>query len=333
MERMENEDINTILYTEHINRYKFAIDENLINGKILDVACGTGYSYELLKNIDFSSYIGIDLDEDAVKQAISRLTHLEDRFIYENGSITDLKFEDNFFDTIISFETLEHIYDYEVAIKEIFRVLKTDGVFIGSVPFDKFEIKCEKTYGENPYHVVKFNKEKLYNSLNKYFRNIEIIHNTIDLSISFRKELDKNIFLEENSKAIGCLYFICTNDEDKLKNKIMNIKSKSIFVQNLVDYDEEKSKPLYISLKSQEKMIIERDKYIQDLELKNQDLRKAIETQTKMIDERDICIKSIESLINEKDKYIRDLEDKYNKSKEFENKYKGKFIVFKRIED
>lgn len=46
-----------------------------------------------------------------------------------------LPFEDNSINAVLAFNLLEHIFNYQFLIKEIFRVLKPEGVLLGSVPF------------------------------------------------------------------------------------------------------------------------------------------------------------------------------------------------------
>ncbi|MEC9065383.1 MAG: methyltransferase domain-containing protein [Bacteroidota bacterium] len=62
------------------------------------------------------------------------------------GDVTNLTFEDNTFDLIICNHVLEHIIDDRTAMKEIYRVLKKDGIGILQVPIDK---SLEKTYEDN----------------------------------------------------------------------------------------------------------------------------------------------------------------------------------------
>jgi len=52
--------------------------------------------------------------------------------------ITDIKFENNFFDFIICNHVLEHVKDDKKAIRELFRVLKTNGEAILQVPISKY---------------------------------------------------------------------------------------------------------------------------------------------------------------------------------------------------
>ena len=51
--------------------------------------------------------------------------------------ITDINFEDNFFDVIICNHVLEHVKDDRKAMSELFRVLKPKGFAILQVPISK----------------------------------------------------------------------------------------------------------------------------------------------------------------------------------------------------
>jgi SAM-dependent methyltransferase len=56
-----------------------------------------------------------------------------------NESITHLKFDDEVFDFVLSFDVLEHVPDPEKGIREIFRVLAPRGKVMLSVPFLMWE--------------------------------------------------------------------------------------------------------------------------------------------------------------------------------------------------
>ncbi len=62
------------------------------------------------------------------------------------GDVLRMPFADNTFDCVFCFETIEHVENPFTAIKEIYRVLKPGGIFIGSTPF-MYELHGEE-YGD-----------------------------------------------------------------------------------------------------------------------------------------------------------------------------------------
>lgn len=89
----------------------------------------TGF-YQTLKKIN-PNIIGSEFLGEAIP-----LGSVNDSGI-RNENFTKLTFEDKKFDYLISLEVLEHIPDYKQALKESFRVLKPNGKFLFTVPFNK----------------------------------------------------------------------------------------------------------------------------------------------------------------------------------------------------
>jgi ubiquinone/menaquinone biosynthesis C-methylase UbiE len=78
-----------------------------------------------LPNID---YFPCDLDEQ-------KFNGFQGKGV-SHADITDIPFEDNFFDFIICNHVLEHIPDDGLAMRELRRVLKAEGWAILQVPID-----------------------------------------------------------------------------------------------------------------------------------------------------------------------------------------------------
>lgn len=87
-----------------------------IYGEVLDVGCGTGLLGEFL---DMQIW-GIDISKGMLDNSKGRVR-------YVLGDARKLPFEDSHFDFVFSFTVLQNIPDYEIALKEIGRVLKDDG--------------------------------------------------------------------------------------------------------------------------------------------------------------------------------------------------------------
>lgn len=96
---------------------------------VLELGCGEGsLSYEI-KNYSKAEVYGLDASPSGVKLANKKGI---------KASVSDLNisipFKTSTFDLVISDETIEHIYNTDIFIKEAFRVLKKNGKLIIITP-------------------------------------------------------------------------------------------------------------------------------------------------------------------------------------------------------
>lgn len=101
--------------------------------KILDLGCGTGRLLYHFHNKDKDLY-GIDFSENMLSFAKKRFTNLTNKPNLIHGSILDLPYKDNFFDGVYSILVLNLVPDFNLAIREVSRVLKPGGLFLFNVP-------------------------------------------------------------------------------------------------------------------------------------------------------------------------------------------------------
>ena len=90
--------------------------------KILDIGCGKGFLlYDFLKVIPDAEIYGIDISHYAISNC---KPEIHDRL--QVGTATNLPWEDNTFDLVISINTFHnlHTYDLELALREMERVGK-----------------------------------------------------------------------------------------------------------------------------------------------------------------------------------------------------------------
>jgi len=111
---------------------KFVLDNNIKNGmKILDIGCGDGQHLEYLaQRFPKENLYGTEISQIRVDRVIGKGF----KCVKVDGPL--LPFDGNFFDAIVLFEVIEHIPKTEINIllKEIFRVLSSKGLVIGSTP-------------------------------------------------------------------------------------------------------------------------------------------------------------------------------------------------------
>lgn len=98
------------------------------SGKILDVGCGQGFFLGYAKKYFDTS--GLDVSVYCIKESKCR-THLDNLLVCD---ATSLSYKSGSFDIVTCFDLLEHLPNPELALKEIYRVLKNEGILIIRVP-------------------------------------------------------------------------------------------------------------------------------------------------------------------------------------------------------
>ena len=122
-----------------------------ISGKTLDVGCGQKPYQHLFKTTE---YIGLDIEVSGHNHTDSKVD------VFYDGKI--MPFESASFDSVISNQVLEHVFNPYDFLKEINRVLKTGGyVFI-----------AENTSNYQDVHYWNYRSKELYIDL---FKSFEII--------------------------------------------------------------------------------------------------------------------------------------------------------------
>lgn len=99
---------------------------------LLDVGCGDG-AFTTLLGKRFSKVHGIDVQENHLAR-FREMVRNDKKFVVSNMSASEMTFENAYFDTIVTIETLEHIPDLPWAAIEIVRVLKPGGELLITVP-------------------------------------------------------------------------------------------------------------------------------------------------------------------------------------------------------
>ena len=112
-----------------IDAWNFAnLKKFVANNKIhktLDLGCGTGRLSNSLLQISDQVY-GVDVSTEVLKIAKKKYPKLK----LSQAEVTDLPYQDNYFDLLIINGALHHFFAVEETLKEAYRVLKSGGLFV-----------------------------------------------------------------------------------------------------------------------------------------------------------------------------------------------------------
>ena len=123
---------------------KIIKDYNLKEGsKILDVGCGKGYLLKELKSkINGLNVFGFDVSKYAIDNSHQDVK----KYLYVHKAQSEFKYEDNFFDLVISLGTLHNLelFDLKLSIKEIERVGKKKYIMVEAYRNESelFNLQC-----------------------------------------------------------------------------------------------------------------------------------------------------------------------------------------------
>lgn len=94
---------------------------------VIDLCCGTGNLSGIIKKLSPHACVtGIDFSEKML--SIAKTKHPDICFM--QGDVTNLPYEDNFFDFAVMGFGLRNILNAEKAVEEVYRILKPNGKFL-----------------------------------------------------------------------------------------------------------------------------------------------------------------------------------------------------------
>lgn len=135
----------------------------LVSGDLLELGCGEGRGVELLLP-NANSYLGLDKIESVIEKLSKKFPQAQ----FESGIFPPIKIPDNSFDTVVSFQVIEHIKQDELFLSEIYRILKPGGKAILSTP------NIKMTLSRNPWHIREYTADQLTALAAKYFSKVEM---------------------------------------------------------------------------------------------------------------------------------------------------------------
>lgn len=146
-------------WQRHVAAYALAAPF-LGQGRVIDVGCGVGHSFELLAP---RVTVGVDVDP-AVLEGQQRETVAAD--------MRRLPFESASFDGAVAVHSIEHVPDPELAVGEIARVLKPGGVAILVTPNRLTFARPDEII--DPYHYVEYDAAALEALCAPLFARVEL---------------------------------------------------------------------------------------------------------------------------------------------------------------
>ena len=118
-----------------IESYYRQVAEEVVSGfkegKLLDLGTGPGYlPVEIIKRAPKIQIVGIDLSRKLIRMARirARSENLSKHLIFEVANAANLRFGNDSFDMVISTGMLHSLKRPSKVLKEIYRVLKPDGI-------------------------------------------------------------------------------------------------------------------------------------------------------------------------------------------------------------
>lgn len=149
---------------DHLERYRFA--SSLVkNMSVLDIACGTGYAASLLMAAGARRYRGIDISVSSVEYA--QQNYRAENVTFATGDICDITSEDKY-DVIVSFETIEHVRQYRLALANLYSLLSMNGTLVISSPNRLITSPRAASIDDRPsnkFHTQEFTPSELTNEL------------------------------------------------------------------------------------------------------------------------------------------------------------------------
>jgi len=224
-----NPKILSLLISPSYLQRKFLYNEitpflSLLNGKLLDIGCGTKPYKNILK---VNEYIGLEINKNNPYADI-----------YYDGK--EIPLENETFDSILSSEVFEHVFNPNEFLQEANRVLKQDGLVLITVPFvwDEHEqpfdyarytsFGLEHILNKNGFKIIKSKKigngsEVIFQMLNSYFHKIT-------LSKKVYVNFLKTFFLIAPTNIIGLIFskLLPRNNDLYLGNIVLAKKINTI---------------------------------------------------------------------------------------------------------
>ncbi|TAJ23042.1 MAG: class I SAM-dependent methyltransferase [Nitrospirae bacterium] len=152
-------------FANYLGRYAFAGRFVGPHATVLDVGCGCGYGSAYLTDAPGRTVLGVDRSVEGAGYARKRYNSRRLEFI--TADATALPVTTGSLDAVVALEMIEHVADADAVVREVWRVLKPQGVFVVSTP--NRLITGSGTKPANPFHVREYFPEEFRTLLEQVF--------------------------------------------------------------------------------------------------------------------------------------------------------------------
>ncbi|MCK9573320.1 MAG: class I SAM-dependent methyltransferase [Candidatus Omnitrophica bacterium] len=195
------ENVPPKFFAKHFKPYELA-RKDAAGKMVLEIGFGDGYGAAYLAAAA-KKVIGVD-------PTIANIDHARKKYQFSNlefqvGDATALKFDNECFDMVCSFQVIEHIPEDKLLpyLSEIKRVLKNTGKFYVSTLNLAYAMKSPLTYQKNLDHCKEFTLDELRDLLVQVFLDVQIYGLQLTLKHRFYQRLKRIGIFNFLPKAIN----------------------------------------------------------------------------------------------------------------------------------
>ena len=192
----------------------------MLKGRLLDFGCGRK-PYENLFSV--SEYVGLDMEQTGHNHRNSKVD------VFYDGK--HIPFPDESFDALFCGEVLEHVFDPELVLPEIRRVLKRGATALLTVPFCWNEHETPFDYARYSTFGIKYLLEKHGFEVLEVQRSGNFVQVNFQLWALYFYELFKG--LGTAGKLLAMLFIIPINVAGSLLRMLLP-KNESLYFNSII---------------------------------------------------------------------------------------------------
>lgn len=160
-----------LIYLFHRISYRFAAPYTE-GREVLDYGCGSGYGSADIA-VGATRVVGVDVSHEAIEHARANFSAPGLEFAPIEAE-RPLSFPDQSFDTVLSFQVIEHVRDPDRYLSEARRVLRLGGHFVLATPDRRTRLfPTQRPW--NRWHVTEYSERALRRTLAPHFSQIEVL--------------------------------------------------------------------------------------------------------------------------------------------------------------